>query len=125
MGIVHHPRYLVYFEIARTEWMRHQGLPYRAVMESGTQLTVAETGVKHLLPARYEDELTIGVRCAESGGASVRLVYEVRRGGDLLATGFTRLGSTDTSGRPKRMPPELRARFDAAAAEDAAQPAVS
>jgi acyl-CoA thioester hydrolase len=111
MGIVHHPRYLVYFEIARTEWLRDHSLSYREIMAGGTHLAVVETGVRHLRPAKYDDEIVVRTRCAEVGGASVRLEYEVMRGADRLATGFTRLGAVDAEGRPRRLPADLRARF--------------
>jgi acyl-CoA thioester hydrolase len=114
MDVVHHPRYLVYFEVARTQYMTELGFPYKDVVASGTQLAVIEVGVKYLKPARYDEELTVATRCTEAGGASVALEYEVRRGGDVLATGFTRLASIDPSGRAKRMPPELRAAFESA-----------
>jgi len=116
MNVVHHPRYLVYFEVARTQYMTDLGLPYRDVVRSGTHLAVIEVGVRHLKPARYDEDLTVVTWCTEAGGARVSLSYEVRRGDDLLATGFTRLASIDPSGRAKRMPPELRAVFEAAVA---------
>lgn len=111
MGIVHHPRYLVFFEIARTEWFRDHGIVYREIMAGGTHLAVVETGVRHLRPAKYDDEIVVRTRCTEAGGASVRLEYEVLRGAEVLATGFTRLGAVDTEGRPKRLPPDVRERF--------------
>ena len=111
MQVVHHPRYLVWFEVARTDWFRALGMAYRDVMESGTHLAVIEVGVRHLRPARYDDEVVVETRCTEVGGASVTLTYVVRRGADVLATGFTRLGAIETSGRAKRMPPEMRSRF--------------
>ena len=113
-SVVHHPRYLIYFEVARTAYLNQLGIPYADVMRSGTHLAVIEVGVRYMKPARYDEELTVLTRCTESGGARVGLSYEVRRGADLLATGFTRLASIDTSGRAKRMPGDLRAVFDAA-----------
>jgi acyl-CoA thioester hydrolase len=115
MNVVHHPRYLVYFEVARTQYMTDLGLPYRDVVRSGTHLAVVEVGVKHLRPARYDEELTVVSRCTEASGARVTIAYEVKRGGELLATGFTQLASIEPSGKAKRMPPELRAVFERAA----------
>jgi len=114
MNVVHHPRYLVYFEVARTQYMTDLGLPYRKVVASGTHLAVIEVGVRHLKPARYDEDITVVTRCTEASGARVSLSYEVRRGDDLLATGFTRLASIDPSGKAKRMPPEVRAVFESA-----------
>jgi len=118
MNVVHHPRYLVYFEVARTQYLRDIGIPYADVVREGTHLAVVEIGVKYLKSARYDDELVVSTRCTESHGARIGLAYEVRRGADLLATGFTRLASIDAAGKVKRMPERLRAVFDAAVAAD-------
>jgi acyl-CoA thioester hydrolase len=116
MNVVHHPRYLVYFEVARTRWLRDLGVPYAEVVRGGTHLAIIEAGVRYLKPARYDDELVVVTRCTEAAGVRVGLSYEVRRGADLLATGFTRLASIDPSGRAKRMPESLRRTFEKALA---------
>jgi acyl-CoA thioester hydrolase len=122
MNVVHHPRYLVYFEVARTQYLRDIGIPYSSVVASGTHLAVIEVGVRYVKSARYDDELTVSTRCTESHGARISLEYEVRRGADVLATGFTRLASIDAAGKVKRMPEALRAAFDAAAAGQEPRP---
>jgi acyl-CoA thioester hydrolase len=109
----------VYFEVARTRYMRELGLPYADVMRGGTFLAVIEVGLRYLRPARYDEEIVVRTRCTESSGARVQLEYEVVRGNDLLATGFTRLGAIDAAGRAKRMPEEMRRVFEAAAAGNA------
>ena len=118
MHIVHNARYLVYFEVARTDTFRALGANYRDIMASGTHLAVVESGVRYLQPARYDDELAVETRCTEVGGATVTLRFAVRRGEDLLATGFTRLGAVDTVNRVKRLPSDIRARFEAAVEPD-------
>jgi acyl-CoA thioester hydrolase len=108
MGIVHHPRYLVYFEVARTRYMRDLGLPYSEMIRAGTHLAVLETATRYLRPARYDDEIEVHTRCTECGRTRVTLEYEVRRGDELLATGSTRLGSVTPAGRATRLPAAFR-----------------
>ncbi len=108
MGVVHHPRFLVYFEVARTRFLRDLGLPYSEMMRSGTQLAVIEAEARYLKPAHYDDELVVRTRCVECGRTRMRLEYEVRRGDDVLATGATRLGSIQPGGRACRMPEHVR-----------------
>ena len=67
MGVVHHPRYLIYFEVARTAYMRDLGAAYGEIMRSGTYLAVIEVSVTYQRPAHYEDVLTIVTRCTEVG----------------------------------------------------------
>ncbi len=117
MGIVHHPRYLVYFEIARTAYLRALGLPYAELMESGTHLAVIEASAKYLRPASYDDLLEVVTRCTECGRTRLTLRYEVVRDGEVLATGSSRHAAVDDGGRPRRLPAELR---ELLAAESAA-----
>lgn len=117
MGVVHHPRYLIYFEVARTDFMRSLGLAYVDLMRSGTHLAVTEVGVRHLRPGRYDDPLVVLTRCTAVSGTRVELRYEVRRGAELLAEGFTRLASISPEGRPVRMPREVRDRFESVVVE--------
>jgi len=109
MGFVYHGHYLVYFEQGRTEYLRSLGATYRELEETGTLLVVVETGQRFLSPAGYDDHLTIRTGLTEVRGVRLRFDYEVRRDGDLLATGFTVLASCDSAGRPRRMPEALRA----------------
>ncbi len=108
MGIVHHPRYLVYFEIARTQYLRDLGLPYASLIAAGLHLAVIEAGARYLRPARYDDEITVHTRCTECGRIRLCLEYEVRRGAELLATGLSRHAGVGDDGRPRRLPPEIR-----------------
>jgi acyl-CoA thioester hydrolase len=123
MGVVHHPRYLVYFEVARTEYLRDLGLAYADVMHTGTHFAVVEAGARYLRPARYDDELSVSTRVSHCGGARFTLEYEVRRADELLATGFTLLGAVDTSGRPVRLPHAARELLAGAVPGPAAAPA--
>lgn len=119
MGVVHHPRYVVYFEVARTAYLAQEGWPYSELMDAGVHLAVIDVGVRYLRPARYEDELVVGTRVTDVSGTRMRLEYEVRREDELLATGHTRLASIRPDGRPLRMPVELRQGLAALIEEDA------
>ncbi len=108
MGVVHHPRYLVYFEIGRTEYLRSLGGTYRALEDAGTLLMVVETAARYRKPAFYDDVLTVKTRLVEVGPVRIRFEYEVRRGRDLVATGITVLAACDRQGRPVRIPDGFR-----------------
>ena len=122
MGVVHHPRYLIYFEIARTRFMDDLGVRYSDVMRAGTHLAVIEAGARYLRPARYQEELVVTTRCTAVSGTRVMLTYEVRRDGELLATGHSRLASIHPDGRPRRMPTELRSVFERVLAQERTAP---
>lgn len=107
MGVVYHANYLVYFELARTEWMRSGGVAYSAVEDAGTLLVVTRVEVDYIASARYDDPLRIEVELESHGKASIRLTYRVFHDDNerLLARGATELASVDRkSGAPQRLP---------------------
>jgi acyl-CoA thioester hydrolase len=123
MGFVHHSRYLDYFEQARTEHLRSLGRTYREVEDSGCLLVVHSVEMRFHRPARYDDVLTVRSVLSEATGARLVFDYEVHRPDDgvRIATGRTTLASTDRSGRPIRVPDDLRRLFrapDAPVADD-------
>ncbi len=118
MGTVYYGNYLRYFEIARVEYLRQAGVPYRDLEESlGLRLPVVEAGVRYRRPARYDDELSLRAALPQIGGASVRFVYEIRRlaDGELLVEGHTVLACVDAAGKVSRLPNGVRAALNAKA----------
>lgn len=115
MGIVYHGNYLPWFEVGRTTLLKECGLPYREMEAQGYMLPVVELGAKYLKPALYDDTLTIVTRIHEPPRLRIRLDYEVRRGEELLVTGFTIHCFINKAGEPVRPPPgfaeKIRARF--------------
>ncbi|OUU23904.1 MAG: hypothetical protein CBC13_04460 [Planctomycetia bacterium TMED53] len=108
-GIIHHSRFVVWFETARTEWLREQGLPYRALEERGIRLLVSEVQVRYLRPAYYDDLITIETTMNKCEGARIHLTYKVLGPqGDELCRGLTVLACVDVARhRPTRLPAEL------------------
>jgi acyl-CoA thioester hydrolase len=111
MGVVYYANYLRYFESARSALLRARGFSARDLVDQGVMFPVTEASCRYRQPARYEDLLDVHIAVAQMRHASVRFQYAVRRGDDLLAEGHTVHACVDPSGRPRRMPPELRAAF--------------
>jgi acyl-CoA thioester hydrolase len=109
MGVVHHSAYLAWMEVARTDFLRERGLPYRALEERGFRMPVLGVDVQYMRPALYDDEILVIARLARAGGVRFTFEYEVSRPSDglLLARGRTEHASTDHAGRPKRLPKDL------------------
>jgi acyl-CoA thioester hydrolase len=108
MGVVYYANYLRYFEGSRAAYWRALGKSYKDLEAWGVALPVVEAHCKYKRPARYEDLLEIDVEVGELRGASIRFVYEVYRGNELLAEGFTRHAVIGPDGRPKALPEQLR-----------------
>jgi acyl-CoA thioester hydrolase len=113
MGVVYHGSYLPWFEVGRTDLMKQYGLPYRQLEAEGFFLPVLEVGARYLKPARYDDPLTIVTTLSEKPLLRIKLEYEVRRGDELLATGFTLHAFIDRTGRPVRPPASFQEKMDA------------
>jgi len=114
MGVVYHGNYLPWFEVGRTTLLKEMGLSYRQLEAEGFRLPVLEVSAKFMRPALYDDVITIVTRLLEQPVLRIRLEYEVRRGAELLATGFTVHAFVDRTGRPVRPPAAAVAVFGAA-----------
>jgi acyl-CoA thioester hydrolase len=108
-GVVFYANYLKFFERARTEWLRSLGVSQEALRrDEGVLFVVSDTAVRYLRPARLDDEVTVTVRLAESGKASLVLDQQALRGPDVLSEGRIRIGCVDAlTLRPRRIPPHL------------------
>jgi len=104
MGVVYHAHYLAYFDVGRTEYLRALGSDYAGIERRGYRLAVVDVAVSYLRPARFDEALRLGVRLTDLGRASLRFDYDLRRAGELLVTGHTRLGCLDRSNRPTALP---------------------
>lgn len=104
MAVAYHGNYLPWFEVARTQCLREHGLPYQQLEQEGFLLPVIEVQARYLKPARYDDELDVTATISERPGVRIRIDYEVRRNGELLATGQTLHVFIDRSGRAIRPP---------------------
>lgn len=114
MGIVYHANYLPWFEIGRTQLLKEMGVSYRKLEEEGYRLPVLEVSVKYFRPATYDDTVEILTVLEEKPLLRIRLRYEVRRAGELLATGVSVHAFLDRENRPVRPPSWAAERLTAA-----------
>jgi acyl-CoA thioester hydrolase len=108
MGVVYYANYLRYFESARSAYWRAKGRSYKDLEAAGIALPVVEAHVHYRRPAHYEDLLEVDVEIGELRTASMRFVYTVRRGIEILADGFTRHAVIGPTGKPRALPDPLR-----------------
>ena len=113
MGVVYYANYLVWFEVGRTDWLRHTGSTYRAMEAEGIQLPVIEASCHYHQGARYDDEIEIRTKARKLSPVRIQFDYEVVRRADavVLATGHTVHAAIDRQGRPRRMPDRVKDLF--------------
>lgn len=89
MGVVHHAVYPVWFEIARTDYIKALGLSYSEMEKGGVMLPVTAITVKYHLPAKYDDSLVVTARVTRLTPARVEFAYTVTRknSGEMITEG--------------------------------------
>ena len=115
-GIAHNSNYLVWFEVARVEYLREFAGGYQALRDHGIEALVLTSRCRYLQPARFDDVLHVHTRCVGMRGA--RFAYEyvvVRDDGTVVADGRTEHACVEAATfRPTRVPEWLRAAVSAA-----------
>jgi acyl-CoA thioester hydrolase len=108
MGVVYYANYLRFFEASRGALIRASGQTYADIERAGFMLPVIEAHVRYFKPARYDDLIVVDVAVEKIRGASVRFSYRITRDGEALAEGATEHACVGPTGRPARIPPEMR-----------------
>ena len=108
MRVVYYANYFVWFEVARTDWLRETGWSYREMEADGVSLPVIEAHCEYRQPARYDDEIEIQTNATLISPVRIRFDYQVRRGEGPLASGHTVHAAVDGEGRPCRLPQRVR-----------------
>lgn len=113
MGVVYYANYLVWFEIARTDWLRETGWSYLAMEDEGLALPVTEAQCSYHQSAKYDDEIEVRTRASKASAARIQFDYEVVRPADgaAIAAGRTVHVTIDRHGRPVRIPARVRDLF--------------
>jgi acyl-CoA thioester hydrolase len=110
-GIVFNGHYLTYFDVAFTEYWRATSLPNVMQQASdGREMFARKATIEYQAPARFDDVVDIGVRCAGFGRTSVRFVLEIHLGEQHLISGELVYVYADTAVRKGvPLPDEWRA----------------
>ena len=82
-GVAHNSAYVVWFEVARVEYLREFAGGYQALRDQGIEALVLESFCRYRIPARFDDELVVHTRCVGPRGARFRYEYAIVRGEEL------------------------------------------
>jgi acyl-CoA thioester hydrolase len=107
MGVVYHANYLIYFDIARTDWIAQVWQPYSALENEGQYMVVVDAQLNFKSSAHFDDILSITVRPRKL--SRIRLMFEYvieLESGEqkLICSGSTSHCLVDSDGKPQRMP---------------------
>ena len=113
-GLVYHARYLHFLERGRTDYLRCLGVAQSALLsadDEGLVFVVHRMEIDFKSPARMDDILAIATSTEKAGGAKMVLTQEIRRGEQLLIQARVIIAVVNASGRPRRLPEGLAAKF--------------
>ncbi|MDI4664908.1 tol-pal system-associated acyl-CoA thioesterase [Xanthobacter autotrophicus] len=112
-GIVYHANYLRFMERGRSDYMRLLGVFQGELFEQAAQeapgfhFVVRSMQIDFRQPARIDDVLEVATYSKDVAGASITLLQQVKRGGEVLVSAVVRVAFV-SEGRAKRIPDALR-----------------
>jgi acyl-CoA thioester hydrolase len=120
-AVAFNAHYLNYFDTSMTELWRAAYGSYQAMLDRGVDMVLAEARVRFLWPARFDDELELGVLVVHRGRTSFATRHTANRAGELIAEGELRhvLVERDT-GDKTPLPDWLRDGLEPWAVEESA-----
>ena len=76
MGYCYYGNYAQYYEVARVETLKSLGISYKKLEDKGVLLPVSDFSIKYILPALYDQELTIRCTFKELTDYKIKFDYQ-------------------------------------------------
>jgi YbgC/YbaW family acyl-CoA thioester hydrolase len=108
---VNHAVYVAYLEAGRTEAMQDHGVAIHELSALGWNVVITDLQVKFRASAVAGDTLVVETWISQLGAVTGRWCQRILRGEQVLIESEVRVGAVDGAGRPKRMTPEVLAKF--------------
>ena len=90
MGVVYYGNYPIFFEIARSEYMRGKGFTYKEFEDMGYYLVVVNLEAKYYGNAGYDDLIVVKTSMPELKSRGLTFHYSVYKDETLLVEGSTK-----------------------------------
>ena len=109
-GVVYHANYLRYMERGRSEYFRSAGITRLAMLEEAepTAWTIRKAALEYFKPARVDDLIEVHTDCTAITGARMAADQKIYTRGQLLTRGQVEACIITLSGKPRRIPLEMR-----------------
>lgn len=103
MGIIYHAKYLFFFERARTDLLRDNGISLTAMAECDTYFAIRDVHIRYHAPGKLDDMLTINSVITKMHGCTLELYQEMYNQDNVLLTkADIQVISVNKSLKPKR-----------------------
>ena len=112
-GLVYHANYLRYMERGRSEYFRSAGITRLAQLDDPepTAWTLKKVNLEYMRPARIDDLIEVRTRCIALTGARMTADQMIYKGDEPLTRGTVEACIITLSGKPRRIPGEVRERL--------------
>lgn len=113
MGIIHHSIYPVWYEVARTDFIKAFGISYSKLEDMGLMMPLVNLSCHYSFPVKYEDEIIIrtGITKISCGKISFEYKAYIQPEDKLIGYGSTEHGFVDSKTfkpiNAKKFAPEL------------------
>lgn len=105
MGFMYYGNYATFYEVGRVEMLRSLGLTYKSMEESGVIMPVTDLKCKFILPALYDEEITVKVFIDKMPTLRIHFRYELFNEKDeLINMGETTLVFIDQKKKKPCLP---------------------
>lgn len=108
MGVAYYANYLVWFEVARTEFLRAKGISYTDLEKEGFYLVVAESSCTYKSAVKYDDLINITTWISGMKNSSLTFSYRITYDNKEVCTGKTSHVFVNAGFKPVRIPPKIR-----------------
>ncbi|WP_299301237.1 tol-pal system-associated acyl-CoA thioesterase [uncultured Litoreibacter sp.] len=112
-GIVYYANYLKFIERARSEWVREIGVDQVSMKAAGLVFAVRRVEADYLMPAKFDDVIRVETGVQQATASRIVLTQDVSRDADILFKSVVTLVCVSESGKPARIPADIRAKMDA------------
>ena len=109
-GIVYHANYLRFMERGRSEFFRGAGIVKLAELDGPdpSAWTLRKVSLEYLRPARLDDLIEVHTRATALSGARMTAEQDIYSAGQLLTRGQVEACIIALTGKPRRIPQEMR-----------------
>jgi acyl-CoA thioester hydrolase len=118
-GVVFNANYLAFFDVVITEFWREAIGEYNAMIEAGADMVVAESRIRFLGPAAFDEELDFELRVSRLGNTALGTLIDAGVGDRPVVAGEMRHVFIDPATKLKRqMPDDIRTALEPYAIAD-------
>ena len=111
-GVVYYANYLVFFEKARTEWLKEMGLDVKELADKGVLFAISECSVRYKAPARLGDVVDVYLKLVKVRPVRLFFLYVVKKGDVVLTEAETTMVCLNKEFKPVPIPDSLLKVFE-------------